>query len=85
MDFSKLKSSKTSLELNQLHNLTSITLVKTNNGETQLIKHEDLKEIKLLGSGEFGVVKHMLHIPTNLEFAVKVFSLVILLWYVIKR
>ncbi len=46
--------------------------IKLNENQTYSIKYADLTEIKILGSGEFGVVKKMLHEPTKLEFAVKV-------------
>ena len=46
--------------------------IKLNENQIYTIKYADLIDIKMLGSGEFGVVKKMLHQPTKLEFAVKV-------------
>ena len=46
--------------------------IKLNENQICSIKYADLIDIKMLGSGEFGIVKKMLHQPTKLEFAVKV-------------
>lgn len=73
LDFTKIKSPKTTNEPSQLPKLTSSSLIKLNDTEIHLVKHEDLKEVQLIGSGEFGLVKRMIHTPSKLEFAVKVF------------
>ena len=73
LDFSKIKSPKISSQNDLAFKLTSSALIRTNESETHLIKYKDLKEKKFLGSGEFGYVKCMIHEPTNLKFAVKVY------------
>ena len=39
------------------------------------IRHGDLKIKKFLGEGKFGFVEEMIHTPTNITFAVKVYKL----------
>lgn len=39
------------------------------------ISFGDWKPIKNLGKGRFGVVKKVLHVPTNMHLAVKVSSI----------
>ncbi len=77
LDFTKLKSPKTTTSANsneQHFKLVDSALIKLNDKDLHLINYKELKELKLLGSGEFGIVKKMVHEPTKLEFAVKVIS-----------
>lgn len=74
LDFTKLKSSKTSETIaNEQHfKLDDSALIKLNENDIHLIRYKELKDLKLIGSGEFGIVKKMIHEPSRLEFAVKV-------------
>ena len=77
LDFTKLKSPKTtptasSNSSEQNFKLVDSALIKLNDNVSHLINYKELKELKLIGSGEFGIVKKMIHQPTKLEFAVKV-------------
>lgn len=75
LDFTKLKSPKTTTSANsneQHFKLVDSALIKLNDKDLHLINYKELKELKLLGSGEFGIVKKMVHEPTKLEFAVKI-------------
>jgi len=57
------------------HNgLGSLCSAVLKDGSTVNIEYKQLKDISILGSGEFGVVKKMVHEPTNLKFAVKAVS-----------
>ncbi len=53
--------------------MSSSVSIELNDGSKHLIQHNELKEINILGSGEFGVVKKMVHQSSNNQFAVKVY------------
>lgn len=51
--------------------LTNKALVILDDGSKEYIDFKELKDVGNLGSGTFGQVKKMIHMPTRLNFAVK--------------
>ena len=60
------------IKIKKHHDLTNTACVVLNDGSKEEIYYKDLKYVQRLGSGCFGIVNKMIHVPTRLEFAVKV-------------
>lgn len=74
LDLPKIKMHVPTTSENKHSELTDSVHIDIKNEEKcsrYLIKYHELEEIAHLGSGSFGVVKKMVHVPTNLVFAVK--------------
>jgi len=46
--------------------------IKCADGHVFLVSYDELVDESILGHGEFGVVKKMLHKPSKMKFAIKV-------------